>query len=559
MIRLATLWLAVLSQAFCWSAIAAQSLTAVDDSAATLPDAPVVIDVLANDVLSGSNATSILRVTQPLHGTVIVNSTPANHVELTALFQFAATQLSNTVVQVGVTNLYPWYLTNGVWRSIPTNTPVHPDNNWIGGFFPGSLWMIYEHTGDTNFRNWAQMWQAALAPEQYSTAKDDVSFLINPSFGNGYRITGNPDYKDILTQTCRSFTNRWNAIVGCLADDELLTPPPFEVIIDTMMNTEIFYRPDLDRDTNMLAMAISHAGRTLTNHLRADGSTFMRVMYDGVTNGSVLFKDNRVPIGPLDTWARGQSWATHSFPLLYRSTGDERFLETAKRVADFYINNAPADYVPYWYYPSNSVDTSLLRDSSAAAVTLSGLLDLSQQVTNDADGAKYWLAANQLFVSLSSTNYLAVHTTNAILLHGNPVDANTDTSLIYGDYYFIEALKRLNDLFNRTTLTYVPATNFTGTDTFTYQACDSSGTVSAATVTVTVGFSAQISLSPGTVQPIISFPTMAGRTYFVQYAGRLSPPISWSTLATNLAGTGSVLSITDAPPPMSRFYQVGRY
>ena len=108
---------------------------------------------------------------------------------------------------------------------------------------------------------------------------------------------------------------------------------------------------------------------------------------------------------------------------------------------------------------------------------------------NDADGAKYWLAAHNLFASLSSPNYLAVGTTNAILLHGNPVDANIDTSLIYGDYYFIESLKRFNDLFNQNTLTYIPAANFTGTDTFTYQACDSSGAVSSATVTVSVASS----------------------------------------------------------------------
>lgn len=541
------------------STLTADAITAVDDSAATLPATPVVISVLANDAVSTSNATALLRVTQPIHGKVVRNSTPGMHAELTPLFQFAATQLSNTVVQVGLTNWYPWYVTNGVWKSISTNTPANPDRNWISGFFPGSLWMVYEYTGDTNYSNWAQTWQAALAPEQYSTAKDDVSFIINSSFGNGYRITGNPDYKAILTQTCRSFTNRWNPVVGCLADDQLLTPPPFEVIIDTMMNTEIFYRPDLDPDTNILAMAISHAGRTLTNHLRADGSTFHRVMYDGVTNGSVLFKDNRVPIGPLDTWARGQSWATHAFTLLYRNTGDGRFLETAKRVADFYINNAPADYVPYWYYPSNGVQNTLLRDSSAAAVTLSGLVDLSQQVTNDADGAKYWLAAHNLFASLSSTNYLAVNTTNAIMLHANPVDANTDTSLIYADYYFIESLKRFNDLFNQTILTYIPDANFTGTDTFTYQACDSSGAVSTAKVTVTVGFDTQIYLSPGTAQPVISFPTTAGRTYFVQYAQSLSPPITWNPLATNLLGSGSILSITDAPPPMARFYQVGRY
>ena len=555
--KYAGLWRVIVLLWFSGTALRTSALTAVNDSVATLPKTSITITVLTNDLVSRTNSTAVLRVSQPAHGQVVINSIPASHAELTPLFQFAATQLSNTVRQVVATNLYPWYLTNGVWLVIATNTPAYPDYNWIGGFFPGSLWLIYEHSGDTNFSNWAQRWQSALAPEQYSTAADDVSFMINPSYGNGYRITGNPAYKSILLQTCRSFTNRWNRVAGCLADDRLLTPPPFEVIMDTMVNTEIFFRPDLGMDTNMLFMANSHAGRTLTNHLRADGSIFHRVIYDGVTNGSVLSKDNRVPIGALDTWARAQAWATHAFPLLYRNTGDGRYLDTAKKVADFYITNAPADYVPYWYYPSNSVNTNLLRDSSAAAATLSGLLDLSQLVTNAADGAKYWQAAHNLFTSLGSTNYLAMNTTNTILLHGNPVDANFDTSLIYGDYYFVESLKRFNDVFNQTTLTYIPATNFAGTDTFTYQACDSSGATATATVTVTVGMTAQISLSSAKQWPAISFPTSSGDNYFVQYLNSLAPPANWLVLATNIPGSGTVVSITDTNPPNQRFYRVG--
>ena len=556
-VKISLLWRVVLPLLFPAAVLPTDALTAVNDPVATLPKTAITMAALANDLVSSSNSTAILRVTQPAHGQVVINSVPAGHAELTPLFQFAAAQLSNTVRQVVATNLYPWYLTNGHWLVIGTNTPANPDYNWVGGFFPGSLWLIYEHTGDTNFSNWAQRWQTALAPEQYSTAADDVSFMINTSYGNGYRITGNSAYKSILIQTCRSFTNRWNRIAGCLADDRLLTPPPFEVIIDTMVNTEIFFRPDLGADTNMLFMANSHAGRTLTNHLRADGSTFQRVIYDGVTNGSVLSRDNRLPIGAWDTWARGQSWATHAYPMLYRNTGDRRYLDTARKVANYYISNAPPDYVPYWYYPSNSVNTSLLRDSSAAAATLSGLLDLSQLVTNDADGAKYWLAAHNLFASLSTTNYLAVNTTNAILLHGNPVDANVDTSLIYGDYYFVESLKRFNDVFNQTTLTYIPATNFTGTDTFTYQACDSSGATATATVTVTVGMTAQISVSPATHLPAISFPSSSGQNYFVQYLDSLAPSAGWHVLATNVPGSGLVISITDSNPPNQRFYRAG--
>jgi unsaturated chondroitin disaccharide hydrolase len=537
-----------------WNVSQADALTAMDDSAATFPNSPVVIAVLINDFVSTSNATAILRITQPGHGRVIINSTAVTTAELTPLFQFAATQLSNTVVQVAITNQYPWYLTNGVWVGRAVN-----DNDWISGFFPGALWMIYEHTGDTNYRVWAEQWMAAIATEQFSTNTDDVGFMINTSFGNGYRLTGNPDYKAVLLQAAQSLSNRFNSVVGCLADDRLLTPPPFEVIMDTMMNSELLYvAHDLGGDANLLNMAVSHAGRTMTNHLRADGSTYHRVMYDSVTNGSVLFRDNRaLPGQPLDTWARGHAWATYGFTMAFRESGDTRFLDTAKEVADFYINNAPADYVPYWYYPSNGVNTNLLRDSSAASITLSGLLDLSQQVTNAADGAKYWLAAHNLFLSLSSTNYLDVGSTNAILLHGNPVDFNTDTSLIYGDYYFIESLKRFNDVFNQTTLTYIPATNFTGTDSFTYQACDSSGANSTATVTVTVGFIAQISWSPVTSLPVISFPTAAGKTYFVQYLDNLASPNSWNLLVTNVPGSGAVISISDTNPPSRRFYRVG--
>ena len=115
------------------------ALTAIDDSAATLPNSPVVIAVLANDAVSAINTAAILRVTQPAHGKVVINSTPTNHAELTPLFQFAATQLSNTVVQVAFTNQYPWYLANGMWVDNSVN-----DNDWISGFFPGALWLIYE-------------------------------------------------------------------------------------------------------------------------------------------------------------------------------------------------------------------------------------------------------------------------------------------------------------------------------------------------------------------------------------------------------------------------------
>ena len=540
---------------FCSGTPRAGALTAVDDSAGALPNTPVTLAVLANDLVSTSNAAAILRVTQPAHGRVVINSAATTNAELKPLIAFAAVQSSNTVTHIGNTNLYPKLtLPDGSWDTAPIG-----DNNWVSGFFPGALWQLYELTGDANFKSWAESWTAGIAPMQFSTNVDDVGFMILTSFGNAYRTTTNASYRAVLLQAARSLTNRFNAVVGCLADDRLLTPPPFEVIMDTMMNSELLFRAyDLSGDTNFYNLALSHAEKTMLNHVRADGSTYHMVIYDA-TNGAVLYQGNRAIDPPLDTWARGHAWATYGFTMAFRETGDTRFLDTARRLADFYLDHVPADYVPYWYFSSNGIPpVPPLRDSSAAAIMLAALVELSQLTTNSSDGAKYWLAAHRISNSLSSTGYLAQGTTNrGILLHGNPVDSNVDASLIYGDYYFIESLKRFHDLYGQTTLTYVPDADFSGTDSFTYQVGDSSGATATATVTITVGLVAQIVLASATHQPVISFPTVAGKNYFVQYRNSLGASAGWSSLATNLAGSGAVVFITDTTPPGARFYRVG--
>jgi unsaturated chondroitin disaccharide hydrolase len=420
------------------------------------------------------------------------------------------------------------------------------------------LWYLYEQTGDAHFKQWAENWTAGNAAEQHLTETDDLGFMINNSFGNGYRLTGNPAYAPVLLQAAQSVVAvRYNPVVGCIGDT--FSDGTLGVISDSMMNLELLFRAAaLSGDTNLHAMAFNHAERTMLDFVRPDGSTWHGVIYG--TNGAVSSKGWRYGVSENSTWARGHAWATYGFTMAYRETGDARFLNTAQRLADYYLANVPADYVPYWDYQAPDIP-SAPRDSSAAAITLSALLELSQLSTNAQDGAKYWIAARHILDSLGSTNYLAQGTTSSgILLHGvgaDPPSDEVDVSLIYGDYYFVEALRRLAETYRRSTVTYIPDTNFSGADSFTYQVCDSAGDCSTATVTVTVGFAAQISLSPVTAQPVISFPTAAGKTYFVQYAEHLSPPITWSIMATNISGTGSVISISDTNRVTSRYYRVG--
>jgi hypothetical protein len=403
---------------------------------------------------------------------------------------------------------------------------------------------------------------------QYSTDVDDVGFMVYPSFGAGYRITGNPDWRAIVLQTARSFSARYNAAARCLSTWGAVTNQPFDVFVDTMMNLPILWNAyDLGGSTNFFTYAYNHSERTMFNHVRADGSTFHIVDYDGKT-GAVLHQGTFAGASDSSTWARGQAWAIYGFALAYRSSHDLRFLHTAQRVADYYIANLPSDYVPYWDFQAPGIPNAP-RDSSAASIALCGLLELSQLATNLDDAARYWQSAHHTFSSLASSNYLAEGTsTKGILLHGTGEpphfgNSEVDVSLVYGDYYFVEALRRYAEIYRRTSLTYIPEPGFEGTDTFTYQTCDDVGNCSTATVTVTVEpntpapFTIKIDFVPETSSPIISFSSTVGREYWIEGASELSDMISWSVLATNIPGTGARISVSDTNCPASRFYRIG--
>jgi len=558
-------WLAILAGQWPGCSVWADPPNAANDLAVTLQNHAVTISVLTNDFDTESNQMAVLQVTAPAHGIVVINSNaPVTTPELARLFQFSASQLSNTVRLMANTNTYPRSTqTNGsgIWNTVN-------NSDWTCGFFPGCLWYVYEQTGDANFKKWAQQWTAGIASQQFNTNTDDVGFMINTSFGNGYRITGSNSYQSVLLQTAHSFTNRWNYIVRCLADDQLLPPTNFEVIIDTMMNTELLYHAtDVNGDTNLSVKAYIHATRAMTNQIRADNSTFQRVLYSTV-NGSLTFQGTRAGYSNTSTWARGQAWAIYGFTMAYRETGYLPFLDAAKRVAIYYLTNTPSDYVPYWDFDAPNIPNAP-RDSSAAAITLSALVQLSQLETNLQAGATLWAGAHNILESLGFTNYLAQGTSSkGILLHGTGEppqfpDPEVNVSLIYGDYYFIEALRRYALAYGRTNVTYTPNPGFTGADTFAYQMCDSGGNCSTGTVTVLVvgtnavpTFSSQLSLAPVSNVPVVSFPTVSNHVYEVDYANTLMPPTQWNFLPPYVTGSNLTMSITDTNLATQRFYRV---
>jgi unsaturated chondroitin disaccharide hydrolase len=330
-------------------------------------------------------------------------------------------------------------LADGSWR-------LEDSGSWTSGFFPGCLWLVHDWNESANSRQWAEDWTAGMAGERNDTSTHDVGFKIFCSFGNGYRLTGDPSYPGILRQGAASLATRFNATVGCTRSWDNRN---FPVIIDNMMNLEIlFWAARNGGDPAWYDMAVSHALRTRQDHVRADGSTYHLVDYDPQT-GAVLSRGTVQGYSDNSTWARGQAWAVYGFTMTYRETRDTRFRDTARRTADYFIDHLPVDHVPYWDFQAPHIPNEP-KDSSAAAIAAAGLLELCTLADDAAARARYRQVGCDIVAALCSPPYLAEgSTSHGILLHGTgnkPKNTEVDVSLIYGDYYFLQALLRLGDL-----------------------------------------------------------------------------------------------------------------
>jgi unsaturated chondroitin disaccharide hydrolase len=313
---------------------------------------------------------------------------------------------------------------------------------WTSGFFPGELWIMYEKTLSGSWLTRAQAQTASMQSQDVNAPDHDIGFKILGSYGNSYRIGRDPaDMAVIQTAANAMATNLWRSGAGVIESwpnyDSHIT-----VIIDNMMNLELLlFAAQNGGDPAWRTMAISHAVKTMQNHVRPDGSTFHVVDYN--TDGTVFSKFTAQGAGASTTWSRGQAWGLNGFTMVYRYTQDARFLATAQQLADYFINNLPPDFVPYWDFSQSGTAP---RDSSAAAIAASGLLELSKYVALPADSTRYRTAALNILSSLSSPAYLGDRVaTDGILLHGTanfPGNSGVDTSLIYGDYYFLQGCYR---------------------------------------------------------------------------------------------------------------------
>jgi len=330
-------------------------------------------------------------------------------------------------------------------------TQFVPSKDWTSGFYPGLLWYTYELTGNEQVKEAAHKHTLMVEDEKYNGTTHDMGFKIYCSFGNGYRLTGDTAYRNVLLKSAETLITRYNENVGCLRSwDHHAHLWQFPVIIDNMMNLELLMWAFKEtNDSIYYNISVSHSDVTLANHFRDDYSTWHVINYDTIT-GEVLDRNTHQGFNDSSAWTRGQAWGLYGYTMMYRETGHERYLQQAKNIADFVYTHPtiPDDYIPYWDLNAPNIPDEP-RDASAAAIICSALLELSTYV-NESDSIKYMKFADNIFTSLSSPEYLAETDEHYFILDhstGNwPKDSEIDVPIIYADYYYIESiLRKLNE------------------------------------------------------------------------------------------------------------------
>ncbi len=318
---------------------------------------------------------------------------------------------------------------------------------WCSGFFPGSLWFMYGHTGEEHWKELALKYTLPLAALSGNVADHDIGFQLMSSFGQGLKLTGDKDYEAVLTAGAEGLAGRFNEKVGCTMswDKSSWSQWDYPVIIDNMMNLELLFAgAALSGNEHLRDVAVCHAETTMKNHFREDYSTFHLVVYDP-KDGHVVGRQTVQGYADDSAWSRGQAWGLYGYTMVYRFTKDEKFKEQAVHIAEYLLPRLPEDGVPYWDYDAPDIPNDF-RDASAGAVMASGLVELSGYVDEE-KAERYLDTACKILRTLASDEYLAQEgeIQGFLLKHsvGNkPSNSEVDVPLTYADYYFLEALTR---------------------------------------------------------------------------------------------------------------------
>lgn len=337
-------------------------------------------------------------------------------------------------------DFYPMYTTGGKWKH---EGPAW--THWCDGFLPGTMWLFarYANPESTAGKNWMEkaiQYTKPLEARKTDSDVHDLGFIFFSTYYRWFQMTRDPAVREVVFQAGRTLAQRFNEdgqyLRSFVAEDS--------IFIDIMMNVGIiFYTARETNDRRLRDIAVRHSITTRRCLIRADGSTAHEGLFDLAT-GEFIRQTTHQGFRGDSCWSRGLAWALYGFSTAYEYSRDPRFLQTAEACADFYVTHTPADGIPPWDYNAPPENRSVV-DTSAAAIAASGLLRLCRQISDPIKGHFYWSTAIHILRNLCSS-YLAQNDPEwEGILKGGVYHIHkglgVDESVIWGDYYFVEALE----------------------------------------------------------------------------------------------------------------------
>lgn len=329
------------------------------------------------------------------------------------------------------------------------------NKDWTEGFWTGILWLLYE---DTNEKKYLSALETLLRTFQERLDQNiglnthDIGFLYSLSTLAGYKITGNEKALEFSVRAADRLMERYSEKAQIIQAWGNLEDPKEKgrMIIDCLMNLSLLYNiSEITGEKKYKEAAEHHAKQAQKYLVREDYSTY-HTYYMNVDTGEPIKGVTAQGYSDNSAWARGQAWGVYGFALSYAHTGDKTFLETASRIADYYLERLPEDFVPYWDLYFQEGDE--YRDSSSAGILACGLLELSKHLpVLDPRKKEYEETAVQIVKSLFENYTTEKDLSNGIIKHGVyaiPFHVGVDECCIWGDYFYVEALMRLRNVWN---------------------------------------------------------------------------------------------------------------
>lgn len=329
----------------------------------------------------------------------------------------------------------------------------HNPSWWTNGFWPGLLWMMYDATGTEDYKTCAVACEEKLdvSLHGYYNIDHDAGFLWHLSAVANYKLTGSEASKQRGMIAASHLASRFNPSGDFIRAWNFANPETGEkhtgwAIIDCMMNLPMLYWASLELDDPRFKnIAKAHADMVLREFIREDGSVHHIVCFDP-ESGARLRAEGGQGYSPDSAWARGTAWCLYGMALSYKYTGEKRYLEASKKVADFYLSQHTVDCLPVWDFRA-AKETLYAKDSSAAACAASGLLELAGML-GDEESDRYAKAGEMILQKLYE-NHGNWHNDNEGLLNMGtvhyPAGKFINVPIIYGDFFFVEGVLKLKE------------------------------------------------------------------------------------------------------------------